>query len=149
SLDGQTFATIAEVMGQGTTSETVNYSFVDFDFRQDSYYRLKQVDFDGAYEYTGIHWVEKSFHDAFLLKHNPISARRPFQLNLPTDYDVSVAIVAMNGQRVAECLDMTTGEAERQINTKLPMIDKGLYVVMVKTALGTIREQLLIMDVNY
>ncbi|MEM9324815.1 MAG: hypothetical protein AAGA85_04130, partial [Bacteroidota bacterium] len=47
SLDGQTFATIAEVMGQGTTSETVNYSFVDFDFRQDSYYRLKQVDFDG------------------------------------------------------------------------------------------------------
>lgn len=55
SRDGLNFNSIGKVKGQGTTSETIEY---DFMHRQPisgtNYYRLKQVDFDGAFEYSNV-----------------------------------------------------------------------------------------------
>jgi len=53
SLNGLTFETIGEVTGAGNSTSTVNYSFVDDNpHAGTSYYRLLQVDFDGASEYS-------------------------------------------------------------------------------------------------
>lgn len=49
SSDGVKFLTIGTVKGSGTISEHVNYSFSDFDPNKGAnYYRLRQIDFDGA-----------------------------------------------------------------------------------------------------
>ena len=53
SIDGNRFDNIGGVEGAGTTTETTHYSFKDespADGR--SYYRLKQVDFDGDFEFS-------------------------------------------------------------------------------------------------
>jgi len=51
STNGETFETIAFVKGNGTTNEKQQYSFTDL-YNSNAYYRLKQVDFDGKFEYS-------------------------------------------------------------------------------------------------
>ena len=56
SDDGKDFITIGKVQGygNGTTTEAKKYSFTDHEKCDDvRYYRLKQVDIDGEYSYTG------------------------------------------------------------------------------------------------
>jgi hypothetical protein len=51
------FSPVGEVYGAGTTQEMQNYQFVDYNVPQTGsivYYRLKQIDFDGQFEYSGI-----------------------------------------------------------------------------------------------
>jgi hypothetical protein len=53
SIDAQNWSPIGEVEGAGNSTEQLNYSFKDRMAPQGrSYYRIKQVDFDGAEEYA-------------------------------------------------------------------------------------------------
>ncbi len=55
SRDGLEYFAIARVKGAGTSTENLNYSFVDNNpFEGISYYRLMQTDFDGTFEYSDI-----------------------------------------------------------------------------------------------
>ncbi len=55
SKDGQIFETIGKVKGNGNSTETQNYTYLHSNVSaKDSYYRLKQVDYDGRYEYSSI-----------------------------------------------------------------------------------------------
>ncbi|MDP4115526.1 MAG: YCF48-related protein, partial [Bacteroidota bacterium] len=54
SVDGH-FTTIGFVNGNGTSTEQHNYSFTDSKLAQGKYsYRLKQLDFNGNYEYSSV-----------------------------------------------------------------------------------------------
>jgi hypothetical protein len=62
SIDNSEFLNIGFVNGYGTTTEPNNYSYVDDNVVPGKYYyRLKQVDFDGTYEYSEIVEVEYEF----------------------------------------------------------------------------------------
>ncbi|MFA0964861.1 T9SS type A sorting domain-containing protein [Roseivirga sp. BDSF3-8] len=55
SADGTDFTTIGIVDGQGDSNELINYSFIDHQpVLSNNYYRLKQVDFDGMFEYSKV-----------------------------------------------------------------------------------------------
>ncbi|MGB3466942.1 MAG: T9SS type A sorting domain-containing protein, partial [Cyclobacteriaceae bacterium] len=61
SFDGVNFEKIGEVTGNGTITTTMLYSFVDELPGQGlNYYRLKQVDYDGAFEYSEIVFADYS-----------------------------------------------------------------------------------------
>ncbi len=58
SADGEAFITIGRVSGSGTTYEARAYRFVDTEAAgEELYYRLRQVDFDGAFEYSEVRTV--------------------------------------------------------------------------------------------
>ena len=54
SYNAREFETIGKIEGAGNTSSNESYSFIDEkpELNRPIYYRLKQVDFDGAYEYS-------------------------------------------------------------------------------------------------
>ncbi|MGK0363787.1 MAG: hypothetical protein ACI85O_000840 [Saprospiraceae bacterium] len=54
SYNVREFEEIGKIEGAGNTSDNENYSFIDEkpELNRPIYYRLKQVDFDGAYEYS-------------------------------------------------------------------------------------------------
>jgi alpha-tubulin suppressor-like RCC1 family protein len=53
SRNGRSFSKLGEVAGHGTTSERHDYAFThDAPVNGKNYYRLKQVDFDGKYQYS-------------------------------------------------------------------------------------------------
>jgi hypothetical protein len=55
SSDGKTFEPIGQVKGNGTSSIINNYRFTDLTpYEGTSYYRIRQVDFDGAFDYSRI-----------------------------------------------------------------------------------------------
>ncbi|MEP1032674.1 T9SS type A sorting domain-containing protein [Ekhidna sp.] len=65
STDGKTFNSIAKVSGAGNTNSEVRYSYSDLDVSNGSYfYQIKQVDFNGEYEFHEI--IHVSFTDANL-----------------------------------------------------------------------------------
>ncbi len=57
SFDGKTFEKIGFVVGKGNTTSITNYEFQIMNSKS-AYYRLKQVDFDGNFEYSHAIWVE-------------------------------------------------------------------------------------------
>ncbi len=55
SKDGSTYTTIGRIEGHGNSNDRLDYQFVDTDPALGiNYYRLKQVDFDGAFEYSEV-----------------------------------------------------------------------------------------------
>lgn len=61
STDGLDFEKIGEIAGNGTTTETHFYNFLHKNPANGiNYYRLRQVDFDGQFEYTDILNIEHS-----------------------------------------------------------------------------------------
>ncbi|MBK0404463.1 T9SS type A sorting domain-containing protein [Adhaeribacter sp. BT258] len=55
SVNGRNFERIATVKGNGSSSSAINYGYLDASAPKSmNYYRLKQVDFNGAHEYSRI-----------------------------------------------------------------------------------------------
>jgi len=59
STDGKNWTQIGFVKGNGTTSTFNNYSFLDIEKTfANAFYRLRQVDYDGAFEYSDVISIE-------------------------------------------------------------------------------------------
>lgn len=59
SNNGIDYKEIGQTKGNGTTAAAQNYSFVHANPTQGiNYYRLKQIDFDGTYAYSGVQVIE-------------------------------------------------------------------------------------------
>ncbi|GGK59641.1 T9SS type A sorting domain-containing protein [Rufibacter glacialis] len=58
SIDGKNFTEVGQVKGNGTSQVRNEYSFTDYHpMAGTSYYRLRQVDFDGQHEYSPVRSV--------------------------------------------------------------------------------------------
>jgi hypothetical protein len=52
SIDAENYETLDEVTGAGNSQEILNYDYFDYEVNEGvTYYRLKQTDFDGKFEY--------------------------------------------------------------------------------------------------
>lgn len=62
SADGRNFSKVGTVHGAGTSMESNHYSFVDYRniVGSSAYYRLKQIDYDGQYDYSPVVSVRTS-----------------------------------------------------------------------------------------
>ena len=100
SADSKDWETIGSVQGNGTTLEPQEYRYTD---RQPlpgiNYYRLKQVDYDGQYEYSKVVPVDfgKGTRPG-VLSPNPVGSELFLTLPEETDGAVSVAVFDLNGR---------------------------------------------------
>jgi hypothetical protein len=71
SADGFDFTSLANIAGAGTTSQASNYSYIDMQpLSGTTYYRLKQIDFDGTFTYSHVVSVKRD-EDPFRVYPNP------------------------------------------------------------------------------
>ena len=136
SVNGSDWETLDFVEGNGSTIEISNYDFVDKrPFDGTNYYRLKQLDFDGKFEYSKIVTVELAKdNEQLTIIPNPVQD----ELTITNVENVeSVIIYNMLGQEVKQLI---VGNAQLSINTSdLP---KGQYILSVQKKNGkTITEQ--------
>ncbi len=65
------FAKVGFVKGEGTTTNQKEYSYIDkYLVNGKYYYRLKQVDYNGSYEYSGVIEVDILIIDQYVLEQN-------------------------------------------------------------------------------
>ena len=99
-LDSETeFTKIDWVDGFGTTTSVVNYSLNDLNPHQGiSYYRLKQLDFDGTFSYSPIRAVEGYKLDGGSLLIYPVPVRDVLKVDFSnwTDDETTVVLKVMD-----------------------------------------------------
>ena len=111
---------IGFVNGNGTTTKNSFYSFTDQSpVAGKSYYRLKQVDFDGSFEYSNIVEVELTLPIEFSLEQN---YPNPFNPYTKIKYTIpNVTLSGVEGSRVAlKVYDVLGNEIATLVNEEKP-----------------------------
>ncbi|WP_436517326.1 T9SS type A sorting domain-containing protein [Ekhidna sp. To15] len=139
STDGQNFYSITKINGFGNSNNIVEYSFADLDVSNGNYfYQLKQVDFNGEFEYHQIISISFSIQeDKISVFPNPvttdqfkISANRTISQPVLTIYSTEGGIV--HERKLSSNNRWTINQSE----ANLP---RGVYILIVHDeANGTI-----------
>ena len=97
------FVTVGFVEGNGTTTKEHHYNFKDKDVSGFLHYRLKQIDFDGSYEYSDIVEVEVLGNVSYKLTQNypnPFNPVTNISYTLPSESQVKISIYNPLGELV-------------------------------------------------
>ena len=103
SDEGEDFTSIGKRKGAGNSNEVLKYQYTDNNAPEGTvYYRLKQVDYNGAYEYSEIVVIrdkDKQQEGSLSVYPNPVPGK--FNLQLP-EYEgtMQVEVYNMTGQQV-------------------------------------------------
>jgi hypothetical protein len=127
SLNGSTFKFIDIVNGAGTTSAQTSYQYNLNGIFKDTYFRLKQVDFDGNYEYFGpiLISVEPSRSSDFRLLQNPISRNTAILLLSNANTFEYFSVSTLRGEILAQ-FKVEPQQQEGQIMINLPLSNLNL-----------------------
>lgn len=132
SVEGVNFGPIGFVEGAGNSSEVITYSFVDSYFNQSTYYRLKQVDFDGAFEFSDVVFLpsrESSFTKAVIYP-NPVTDQITIGGMSEARYDME--LIGLQGEIILSKVKVGKREAELYLNQQIPSLGSGLYILKLK-----------------
>jgi V8-like Glu-specific endopeptidase len=128
---GGEFENIAFVNGHGTTSETQVYSFVEKDLAVGNYlYRLKQVDYDGTFNYSKVIEVEVPAPASFTLEQNypnPFNPSTKIKFAIPFETEVRLNVYNTLGQQVAEIFNGRLKEGYHEVDFIAGSLTSGIY----------------------
>jgi hypothetical protein len=128
--NGSAYQVVGFVAGHGTTTELQNYSFVDEGLATGKYtYRLKQVDFNGAFEYSNTIETEISVKEYSLGQNypNPFNPSTKIKFNLAVDSKVSLKIFDVLGQEVATLINGQLAAGTQEVSFNASSLNSGVY----------------------
>ena len=135
--------------GYGTTTEAKNYSFVDNISGISSeklFYRLKQVDFSGAYTYYGEIEIQNTFApEDFVLEQNypnPFNPSTKISFGLPQKSNVVLKVFNTLGQEVAELVNGSLEAGTHSYNFDASKLTSGIYIYSLQTDAGVISKKM-------
>ncbi len=133
STDGSNWTVIALVMGMGTTTTTTRYSYTDKNMTAATvYYRIRQVDMDGKFEYTDVKTIHSN-EAAAVAKIYAANNMVNIEFNAATTGTVTARMFNTNGQLVAE---QRFQQAQYRITLNTYGKGAGLYVIEVSDSKG-------------
>lgn len=145
SKNGRDWGAIAFVEGVGTITDTNDYAYQDVNpFSGINYYRLKQIDFDGAFEYSKVIAVEyNSSERSISVFPNPSSGLINLQIDNPSNQKMKIKILDSVGRIVWESKLV---EGERNWKEAIGIEGSGIYFVSAQIGDEVYYERVLITD---
>ncbi len=142
--DSQVWQRIGFVHGNGTTTEEHSYTFVDFTNEPGYYfYRLKQVDYDGSFEYSKIVCVIIERPSVFLLLQNypnPFNPISTIKYDLPASLNpfkggtlVNLVIYDILGRRVKVLVNEIQQAGRYEVQFDASNLSSGVYIYQLIT----------------
>lgn len=123
---------IAFINGNGTTNNTSSYSFTDRNLQSGSYqYRLKQIDFNGNYEYHYLtNEVNVGAADKFTLEQNypnPFNPSTTINYSLSKDGFVSLTVYDMLGREMKSLVKEFKTAGYYSVDFNASTLTSGMY----------------------
>ena len=123
--------------GFGTTTEPKAYSFTDNDITTGTYtYRLKQIDFDGTYEYSSVVEVEVDFNPKEYTLYqnypNPFNPSTTIKYSLPFASNVKIIVYNMLGKTVSELINKVQESGYYEVNWNAGNNASGIYFYKIE-----------------
>ena len=127
SVDGHSWKKIGSLDGAGTTHAQQQYHFVDrYPLTGINYYRLKQVDYDGQFEYSEVLSIQfEAIGENVDIYPNP--AQDVVRLNLPLGTG-SIKLLDATGRVVRQ---MTPGLEQTTVEIGIQDLASGAYYLML------------------
>jgi 6-phosphogluconolactonase (cycloisomerase 2 family) len=138
SEDGYTFEPVETVLGAGNSNATLSYKLVDEQpLKGTSYYRLKQVDFDGHYTYSDLrdfYFTEEESECELTVFPQPCSDQCNINIGscgVQNDAPYQVSIYNMQGEQVFSKQGSVTKDQTFTKSVSTNNLTSGMYVLVV------------------
>lgn len=133
------FNKVGFVSGNGVSEETINYQYIHAAggfAGQTVYYRLKQLDFDGAFEYSDVIAVNLPAATAVTLHPaypNPFNPTTTISFTLPVEGKIKLTVYDTMGRQVSELVNgvLPAGYHTRQFEAN--DLANGTYMYQLET----------------
>ena len=130
SVDGLQFEVLGKVAGAGNSTSIQQYQFVDVaPVAGDNFYRLRQVDFDGGYQYSPVVAIVWTAKGELQLSPVPVTDRLKISLPEPQLENAHYVIYDYSGQivRASTLLELPTA-----LEIDVLSLPKGMYLLQLQ-----------------
>ena len=131
------YKSIGYVTGHGTTSEPQEYFYIDKDVGAGTYfYRLKQIDFGGKYEYSDEIEVEVNEPLAFALKQNypnPFNPSTIIKFSIPEKGHVKLSVYNLLGEEIAVLANEVKEAGFYEATFNAAYLPSGTYIYKIES----------------
>ncbi len=140
--------TVTFVPGGGTTSEPQTYRYADDALpyaAETVFYRLKQIDTDGAFEYSDEVEVERGAPERLALHPNypnPFRAQTTIRYEVPQAGPVRIVVYDMVGRRVGTLVDGKQPAGRKEVVFDARRLASGVYFVRLQAQGQTLTRKL-------
>jgi hypothetical protein len=149
SNDGYNYLKVAFVAGYGTTTEPKSYKYVDnTPPAGKQYYRLRQLDFDGTFDYSKAIEVEVAAPSVFSLEQNypnPFNPSTIISYSIPQNSFVTIKVYDVIGNEVAKLVNQTQPAGKYDIRFDANYLSNGIYFYSIKTDNFTSTKKMILM----
>ena len=130
-LNTERWINIGFVTGNGNSNSPIHYNFIDQDVQSGKYlYRLKQIDFNGIYEYSKYVEIEIANPDKFVLNQNypnPFNPSTKISYSISERTNASLKIFDLLGSQVVELFNGEIEAGSYDINFNAINLPSGIY----------------------
>ena len=138
SRDGQNWEYLTTVDGAGTSIVPLSYTtFDDKPYGGENYYRLKQVDFNGQFEYVGIDVVDVPFNNAGDLSIFPNPSTGVFTVTGDANELDQIAVFNAIGQQIQVSVNLVDDQAVLDLTNH----ENGVYYIRTEYSVNRIVKQ--------
>ncbi len=96
SFNGISWTDIGSIKGNGSSNSRIDYSFIDEDPSNINYYRLRQIDFNGSFDYSSI--IKLRLENKYEFNIYPNPSRQYFNISSNSKKLSAVEIISLNGK---------------------------------------------------
>lgn len=138
SSDGIVFEFMESRDGAGNSTQIIEYYTHDlYPFVGQTYYRLKQTDYDGEFSYSSIISIDNKLDEISVSNvfPNPTTADLNFDFSSPVQGTVSIQIMDCIGRIVSD-KTINVGEGKTSIVAEMNELAKGAYTLKIEFSEG-------------
>ena len=144
SINGIDYEVIGEVEGAGNSVSILDYTFEDRSPKAGiNYYRLKQIDYDGGFEYSPVISVTTISEESFHFYPNPSKGMITLNFSGPAVDEGSVSVYDAQGM-VMKTIELSGNFYNTQLD--LSTLGRGQYILKFTIHQAVVTKRLMIID---
>jgi hypothetical protein len=142
------YSKVGFVPGHGTTTDIQAYAYVDSKVASGNYtYRLKQIDFNGTYEYSDEVAIEVTAPLEYAIEQNypnPFNPSTLIEYSIPENGFVTLDVYNLLGEKVATLANGVHEAGRYEVNFDASNLASGIYVYSLKSgSFNSVKKMLL------